>query len=151
MEIHSFNVFSGSFDRDGNAQLTISLDSVETGIDLRNERMREHLFETDLYPEATISLLIDHNAIAEMATGDVTTMEISPLLDLHGLSLPLTASVRITKLSDKSVLVTSANPVVIDATEFGLESGITTLMSLAGLDMISHAVPVNFSLLFEQL
>ena len=54
-EMHSFDSLEGYINVAGNAQLTVNLESVETLIEVRNERMRELLFETVQFPVATIS------------------------------------------------------------------------------------------------
>lgn len=43
-------------------------------------------------------------------------------------------------------MVTSAQPVIINATDYGLTDGINKLRDLAGLPSISYAVPVTFTL-----
>ncbi len=40
-EVHTFKQLSGSIDESGKAAITIQLDSVETQVPIRNERMRE--------------------------------------------------------------------------------------------------------------
>lgn len=151
MEVHHFQDFTGSIDTDGQALLSIPLDSVDTGIALRNERMREHLFETHLYPDATVSLAVDPLFITGLEIGATASLEVLPLLTLHGLSLPIPTKVRVTRLSHHKLLIVSAEPVVLEAAEFELLDGIATLMSLAGLDMISPAIVINFTLLFEPI
>lgn len=149
LETHSFNDISGLISATGEANLSINLDSVETGIDIRNQRMREFLFETTLYTTAQVTLSLDPDQIASLALGSVTYLEISPTLDLHGVSLPLTATVRISKLSDSQLIVQNVSPVVINAEDFDLITGIETLRDLAGLSVISYQVPVNFTLVFN--
>ena len=46
-EVHRFRSLAGSVSDDGAVRLVIDLDSVETLIPIRNQRMRELLFETD--------------------------------------------------------------------------------------------------------
>ena len=58
-EIHSFKEMSGSIDSNGKANLVINLDSLETLIPIRNERMRNLLFETQIFPTANFYLQVD--------------------------------------------------------------------------------------------
>ena len=44
--------------------------------------------------------------------------------------------------------VIAAEPVLISAADFGLESGVEALREVAGLNVISTAVPVSFQLVF---
>ena len=53
---HGFAQLTGAVDEGGKAWLRIGLASVESNIDKRNERIREHLFEVAQYPEAVASL-----------------------------------------------------------------------------------------------
>ena len=46
--------------------------------------------------------------------------------------------------------VFTARPVLVNAADFGLESGVTALQQVAGLKAISSAVPVTLQLLFVQ-
>ncbi|WP_217352030.1 hypothetical protein [Ruegeria sp. HKCCA6837] len=43
-EVNSFSKLSGHVTQDGHAEITIDLSSVETNIDIRNERMIEFVF-----------------------------------------------------------------------------------------------------------
>ena len=58
-EIHSFKEMSGSIDSNGKANLVINLDSLETLIPIRNERMRNLLFETQIFPTANFYLQVE--------------------------------------------------------------------------------------------
>ena len=53
-EIHTFKDLSGSVKNSGEVQVIINLSSLETLIPIRNERMANLLFETKIYPKATI-------------------------------------------------------------------------------------------------
>ncbi len=48
-EVHSFTQLSGEVDSTGIATVTIQLASVDTLIEIRDERMREVLFQTDIF------------------------------------------------------------------------------------------------------
>ena len=57
-ELFRFNGLSGEVDEKGNATVTIDLANIETGVEIRNERMAEYLFETGEYPDAVINATI---------------------------------------------------------------------------------------------
>ena len=42
--------------------------------------------------------------------------------------------------------VTTTQPIVISASEFGLEAGVAALQSIAGLNAISRSIPVTVDL-----
>lgn len=148
VEAHSFTRIAGRIDAAGAALVSIDLDSVDTGIPVRDQRLRDHLFETALHGTARITLDIDLGDLAAMPVGSSRFSSITPTVSLHGVVLPVSADVRVTKLSPSSILVQSTAPVLVNAADFDLEGGVEVLRTLAGLDVISLAVPVSFNLLF---
>ena len=57
-ENHHFTDLTGSISQSGEARLTINHSSVETGIALRNERVRNFLFEVNNFATATVTLSV---------------------------------------------------------------------------------------------
>ena len=57
-EVHTIDKLSGSLSETGDLVIKLDLSSVNTNIDIRNERMQQHLFETKNNPTATISAKI---------------------------------------------------------------------------------------------
>lgn len=148
-EVHRFSRMSGSVE--GNqAELVIELDSVDTRIGIRDERMREFLFETSLYPVARVSTSVDLAAMEALQPGAMSVSETEVILSLHGQSKAMPVELGITRLGADQVLVFSRTPVIVRADQFGLLPGIQKLMELAGLPSISSAVPVSFSLVFSR-
>lgn len=144
-ELFTFDSLAGSVDENGMATITIDLGSVETGIEIRNERMGELLFETDTYPEATVTAQLDDagfNAGSCMLELDLT-------LDLHGEQSTYTVPALVSA-DEQSVMVVSQQPVLLDASDYELQGGIGKLAELAGLLHIPTTVPVSFSLTFER-
>lgn len=56
----------------------------------------------------------------------------------------------LTKISDNKLMVSSFQPIIINANEFGLVAGVEKLRDIAGLSSISQAVPVSFVLTLMQ-
>lgn len=151
VEAHSFGSLSGTVSADGTASLVIELDTVETGIDIRNQRMRELLFNTNANPDATVALeLGDHlgQALA-MSPGQVMTLAVPAMLELNGEPRELNVSLQVERLAEFTFVVSSAQPVLITADQFGLQSGVDALRQVAGLNAISLTVPVDFALFFK--
>ena len=148
-EVHTFDVLSGEINDDGKVEITIELASVNTLIPIRNERMQAMLFETNLFPQGNIEADIDLDAITAMAPGSSETMQLNFSLSLHDMSRSYTAEVMVTRL-EEGVLATTMKPVVVTAEEFGLQSGVEALREVAGLPSISRAVPVSFTVVFDQ-
>jgi len=55
----------------------------------------------------------------------------------------------ITPAKDGSIVVSSAQPVLLQASEFGLVEGINKLRDIAKLQHIATTVPVSFTLTFK--
>ena len=94
-EAHSFKKLSGSVEPDGTVAVAIDLASVDTGIDIRNQRMRDMLFEVANFPDAKLTAKIDPNAIKALKPGERKTIAVPVTLDLHGttnaIEAPLTS------------------------------------------------------------
>ena len=147
-ETHSFNLLSGSIGDAGTAKVNIDLISVETNIPIRNERMKSLLLETGSYPTATANVTFDADALAAVTQGQSSVLAATLTLELHGHSKEMALKLRVTGIEQGGLLVTPTQPVLINAFDFALESGIQKLMAVAKLPSISTAVPVTFSLIF---
>ncbi|MEO0398377.1 MAG: YceI family protein [Pseudomonadota bacterium] len=149
-ETHSFQTVAGGVEADGTATLTIDLASVETNIDIRNERMRAMLFEVADHPTATLTTDIDLSALEGLAVGERQTIEADLNLSLHGLEAPLLADLTVTRLAPARVLVETTAPVFIAVEDFDLAEGLEQLREVAGLPSITPISPVTAALVFEQ-
>lgn len=148
-EVHNFATLAGGVDESGKVSISITLASVDTGIELRDDRMKEMLFETDTYATANLTAQIDMAMLGEMGAGESKTMAVEGELALHGATIPLTFEVVVARVGDANLLVASRKPVVINAPLFKLTEGIEKLRAVAGLPSISAAVPVSFVLSFD--
>lgn len=146
-ELHFFRTISGGIGDAGSAQLTIDLDSVETLIPIRNERLRELLFETVQFPAATLSAQVPE-ALLAVETGQSVNATIDLSLELHGASKSYPAAVLVTRLADASLQVVLREPLLVNADDFGLAAGVGVLREVAGLQSISTAIPVTATLVF---
>lgn len=149
-ETHSFKSLVGFIGATGNVQLTINLDSVETLIEVRNERMREMLFETVKFPAALVTAQVEPAILTEASKGGVLTVDLPIILSLHGQDKALTIPVLVVGEGKGNLRVFTPRPVVLNAADFGLEGGVAALREIAGLEAISNAVPVTLQLLFSQ-
>ena len=148
-EVHTFDQLSGDINDDGSVQITIELASVNTLIDIRNERMQNMLFETNLFPQATITGEIDLDAVAAMDAGVSQAISVDFDLAIHGETSSYTAGVLVTR-TESGVLASTLKPIIVMADTYGLVSGVEALREVAGLPSISRAVPVSFNVVFEQ-
>ena len=148
-EVHTFDRLSGSIDDRGNVEIIIELASVNTLIDIRNERMQNMLFETNLFPEAKITSDINLSAITAMSAGASESMEVEFELDIHGASNSYIADLVVTRL-ENGVIASTSKPILVTANTHGLVEGVEALREVAGLPSISRAVPVTFTVIFDQ-
>ena len=148
-EVHKFTQLRGSI-ADGKVSVSINLASVDTLIPIRDERMQQVLFETEIFPSAEISAAINPATLNELAAGSVATMAVEANLALKGQTVPLTAQLLAVRAGENKVVIASLQPVLLTAAAAGLTDGVEKLREIAGLPNISQAVPVSFVLTFEQ-
>jgi hypothetical protein len=110
VETHQFSGLDGGVTKDGDATLKIDLISVKSGIDVRDVRMRFLLFETFKFPQAEITAKLDMAQLQQLVSTTRITYPLRFRVNLHGVERELDAPVNVTRLSDKSVAVTSAQP-----------------------------------------
>ena len=149
-EVHHFKALSGSIEG-SEARVSIDLTSVETNIPIRNERMKQLLFETKTFLSASISAEIDTLKLLNMKCGDSKQMSLMLRLSFHGISRQVESEVQVVKLTNGGVQVSSQYPIIIKAEDFGLTKGVDALREIANLPVISSAVPVTFNLHFEKI
>jgi len=147
-EVSSFDEMAGTIGDDGQVKVSLMLDSVDTLVPIRNERMREFLFETTNYKDATLTAKLDPAAIAKMKPGDIVEIAAEGNLSLHGQEQPMLLYMQAAKVNDSTVMVASRQPLIVDAAKFGMSEGVEKLREIAGLASISKAVPVTFVLTF---
>ncbi len=146
-EVHSFGSIDGTVDASGAVTLGIDLASVQTNIDIRNERMIEHVFKNA--PRASISAQIDMAAMEAMAVGESAVMEVEGDLDLLGIEVPLYGDMFVMRLTEDKVMVTTDSMMFLSTADAEIDPGVDKLMELASLPNIVRAVPVTLRLMFD--
>ncbi len=149
-EVHDFKTVSGSLTPAGAFNLSIDLVSVDTGVEIRDERMQSMLFEVAKYPKLQLNSVINPQLLADLSVGSTLVTQIDGTIELHGKTKKQSFDVLVAKLSDKKMVVTSMSPVIVQAEDFGLTDGVNKLREIAGLSSISLAVPVSFVLTLSQ-
>jgi len=146
-ETHVFKDYSGEI-IEGKARITLLPDSIESGIDIRNERMREFLFKTGIFPKISISA--ESDAINNLEVGVPSNTSIPATLSLHGFEQDIRLDVSLLLSSSESLIITSQKPVIINAADYEMSEGINKLGTLAGGLEITTAIPTYFSLVFDK-
>ena len=149
-EVHTFKILSGSVTKSGNGIVEVNLGSVETLIPIRNERMKNLLFQTEIYPSAVFRLNVNLDKILLIEKGNSLINRYKGELELKNKQFPLEVKIKTTRLDRLSFSITTYEPLILNAENLGLSAGIESLRAVAGLPSISKSVPVTFSLIFKK-
>jgi hypothetical protein len=149
-EVHRFKELSGMISDKGVVDIKIDLGSVQTNIDIRNERMKTMFFETTKFAQATVVGIVNITKVAALEVGDTYTETVNIELSLHGISQAISKEVQVTKLTNDKLRVTSLAPIVMNVEDYGLSAGVENLRQAASLSSISTAIPVTFNFVFIQ-
>ena len=148
--IAEYNVFSGvtgSLSKKGQLKINIDLSTVETQVDIRNQRMRELFFEVTQYPQAVVTAELDVQELAQIDSGAPLEIVKPFTLSLHGVEATAEAHLRVVAVGGRA-WVSTVRPILISAADFGLEGGVSALQKIAGLEAIAAVVPVSIDLKF---
>ncbi|MBO9406877.1 YceI family protein [Shimia sp. R9_1] len=148
-EVHTFDGLSGSVNEKGAVSLAIELSSVETNIDIRNERMIEHVFKA---ADAVAELKgeIDFDEVHDLEIGATTVVDFEGTLGLAGVSADVEAELFVARLSEDRVLVTTSDMIMLSTADLGIDAGVDKLMELASLPGITRVTPVSVRMVFEK-
>lgn len=149
-ETNHFAAVSGMVSGDGAARIAIDLASVNTGVEIRDTRMREIFFDVANNPEAIVTAQLDPANFAALDVGQVMVQPLSATVALKGMEADIETEVQVARVSENRVLATTTRPVIITTDMFGLTDELGELRALAELPSISPAVPVTFTLAFTR-
>lgn len=149
-ESHTFTALSGRIDNTGNVAVSVDLKSVDTMIEIRNERMQEHLFNVHQTPNATLSAQLPED-VMKMEKGTTKMVNVPSQISLNGKTQSYALVLQVSHNIDGSFAASTAKPFLINAMTHDLVPGVKKLKELAGLSSITLTVPVTFSVVFEQL
>jgi len=145
-ESHHFEGVSGDVKADGTATVKIDLKQLKTQPDTRFTRMQEHLFEVATMPEATITTKLQPAAYEGMAVGESRMVTIPLNIDLHGQKVDYDAEVNVVRAGPDTIVVSTTNPIIIEAGDFNMNAGLAKLQELATLNAITPAAPATFTI-----
>lgn len=146
-EVHSFESLSGSVSSTGAVSVEIDLNSVQTNIDIRNERMVEHVFKQA--KTANLDATIDMDELKALSVGATTVLDVEGVLSFLGANVDIEAEMFVARLSETQVLVTTNDLIWLGTEDIGITAGIDKLMELAKLPGITRAAPVTMRLMFN--
>jgi OmpA-OmpF porin, OOP family len=147
-EAHHFTAVEGNISKDGDATVRIELASLETGIDVRNVRMRFLLFETFKFPYAEISAKLDKAKLQALATNNRVIYPLDLKVSMHGIVNEIQTSVWVTRINDTTVSVAAVKPIIVTAESFGFTPNVAKLVEVIGGTPIATAASITFDLVF---
>jgi len=147
-EVHSFTGLSGTVSKDGKVTVDIDVATLETNIDIRNERMLR--FVLDAAPKATLTATIDMAELNSLKPGDTTDMDVEGKLNVNGADVDVEAEMFVARLTDKKAMVTTNGMIMVPTADLGIDEGVDKLMQLAKLPGITRVTPVTLRLVFMQ-
>lgn len=149
-ETHSFKTLSGRWTDDGVVSINIDVNSVDTLVPIRNERMLEHLFQVGKFPQITASTTLAPALVANLAVGATSVQKVDLQLTLLDQTQTLPVHLQLVKLADNKVLAYTVSPVLVNAVNFKLDGGVAKLQEIAKLKSIDVIVPTTFSVVFRR-
>ena len=149
-EVNSFAGLSGGISNEGVASLAIALATVDTAIEIRNERMSEIVFKVAEYPRALVSVGVETAMLDGMEQGASITGNYDAEISLHGITQTMGVDLQVLKTDADTLQVSLARPLIVNAASFGLAEGVEQLREIAGLPSINPNVVVDFTLVYNR-
>ncbi|MBM7061680.1 YceI family protein [Pseudomonas sp. UL073] len=147
-EVNRFLTLHGKISGKGQAGLRVELDSVSTGIPLRDERLRGLFFDTARFAEAEVSAQLDLGPITDLAPGAQLELRLPLTVKLHGSEHQYHAELLATRLDEQRFQVVTLAPLLLSVDDFALAGALGALGKAAGVAAIGPAVPVSAVLIF---
>lgn len=144
-ETHVIDGLTGSLTDGGKLSVEIDMASVDSGIEIRDTRLREVLFQIKKFATATFTAGIDLSEFEDMEIGGTVESYLDGVLILVGVKTEIDFGVKVTRLSQNRVVVHSDGPILLNAEDLKLSDTIDELKALAKLPSISYAVPAYLS------
>lgn len=148
-EIHKFQELDGLVQNNGIASLTLNLLSVDTGIEIRDQRMQAMLFSASA--QAVYRAILDVRTFVKMKAGESKEFQLEGILELNGNFTLMPVDTKVTRLPSGHYRIETVSANNIDVGLFGFSDGVEQLRAIANLLVISPIVTFEFDLEFEPL
>lgn len=148
-ELHRFNELKGTWIGE-KLTIQIPVESLDTQIEIRDERMLEHLLHANKHPFITAEASIPHASVSDIPVLSTVPLEVDLQVFIAGEVQPVSAVVQVTRIEVDRFLATTAEPVLISTKAFKLVEGVNKLREIANLQAIDYVIPVTFSVQFER-
>lgn len=150
VETHTFTTFAGTIEENGDAKITVKVDSVNTNNDLRNVRMRFLFFESFKYPDGVVTARLTPEMVTGLAPGMSKVISIPFDLTIKDVTNTLTAETLVAIESDNRIRVSSEKPIIFRVADFGLQNNLTKIAETAGGFDIVPMMSLHFDLAFDR-
>jgi polyisoprenoid-binding protein YceI len=148
-EVQRFTGLTGMVDAQGGVRIVVPFSGLDSGLALRDERMRSELFQVARFSEAQVSSQVDLAAWEEMAVGASKIDTIELQISLHGQERRLKAEVLVSRIGEHNMQVGTLEPVLLKAVDFDLVEGLQRLEEISAVPQITPEVPVFALLTFQ--
>lgn len=139
--------------RSAEASVVMDVASFNSGLLLRDERVREIFFGADNGVSAEVSFAVKaatpEDLVPLRTQGAVTGVAVTGDLKAFGKSLPIAATIDLSVTPEGRLRAVSTSPIVIKISELGLNTNLAKLMAECGHKSVSDEVQVEFALEFE--
>lgn len=140
------DTLSGTLDNNGKFDVVIDLNSVETGIPIRNTRLNEIFFESAKHAPVKVVGKVDWSALGEGSHKVIVPAEVTLFGKTKSVEFPV-----VVLNAGNTVMVSSSAPVIIGASDFGIPTeNLTNLAATVGGIKISDRVPLTLNLTFKK-
>jgi polyisoprenoid-binding protein YceI len=148
-EVQSFKRFTGGLDAAGQIKLVIDLASVDTGVEIRDERMRTMLWNIKATPQATFSATLSAENLSKLSADSASDIDVAGQLELAGQTKPVNAKLRAMRMSGGKIMVTTRAPIIVNSNDYGLKAGVEAMREVMNLNFLASTAPVSFSLVLN--
>lgn len=146
-ETHQFTDLTGSWDGK-KVSITIPVNSLETQIPIRNERIWQYVLQAEQFASIAVSAALPGTTTDALAIGASVVVKLPLNVTIAAETVEINAAVRITKLDDNTLLAATQAPLMLNTNSFKLAAGVSKLQELAGLKRIDPLLPVSFTVQF---
>lgn len=148
IEPAEFQKVSGTVSDEGEVAIEIDLNSVYSNNAIRDNRLVNMFFQTEMFPSAAISAEIDPKVLK---SAEPQRIKVPAVLEWFDHEEDITLDVLVAPVAGGGLVVTSMSPNIIDAKTFGLPSDhLEALRKVCNNITIADKAAVNFVLTLKK-
>lgn len=150
-ELNTFDDARATVNFNGKLDAVVDLSSVNSGIEVRDQRLVDNVFNSAKGLALLISGKVDLSEIDQLKVGQSLVLQQPLHLTFGGQEIDVTAELLVVRLADNRLSVTSLKPIILDLTLFGVHQGVNKLTELAKLNTIALQVPTFLHTTFTRI